>query len=400
MLNMPKWTLATVLIVFTPLAASSAADSPKLLPPGWNAKQAADQVMAGLVNVSAPQVKGAHDADFVIVSDRVYVVSIANDVQPSENPAWDFCYATLSVVNLKSRAVEKFIPFAKSGQAYANETLPAGACFVPRILRKDDRTLRCYFASEAPKQRQSQVWFIDFDVQREAFADRIQRVKLKTSKGLFNLQAQTFYDDAAAHGFRREGKDYGVYFIDAFKVFDGKTYAVVNNYPIGQNALATLNADLDTVEILGHYNEPQTMKLTESAVNRLPNGEWLAICRQEGGNRNYAFAQSKDGRHWSVNEFRPIVPNGSNSKPTFDRFGGVYYLGWQEATRIGKVGRSVFNVDISTDGVAWQRKYRFESEKSFQYPTFREHQGAIYLSVTQGDYSPDRKERIMFGKLE
>lgn len=380
--------------------AGPGADRTRLLAPGWNPKQAADKVMAGLVNVSAPQVKGAHDSDFVIVNDRVYVVSIANDVQPSENPAWDFCYATMSVVNLKSRAVEKFIPFARSGQAYDNETLPPGACFVPRVLRKDARTLRCYFASEAPKQRQSQVWFIDFDLQRGAFANHIHRVKLKTAKGLFDLQAQTFYDDAAAHGFRREAKDYGVYFIDAFKVFDGKIYAVVNNFPIGQNALATLNNDLDTVEVLGHYNEPQTMKLTESAVNRLPNGDWLAICRQDGGKRDYAFAQSKDGRRWSVNEFRPIVPNGTNSKPTFDRFGGVYYLGWQEATRVGGVSRSVFNLEVSTDGVAWQRKYRFESEKSFQYPTFRERQGAIYLTVTQGDYSPDRKERIMFGKLE
>ena len=30
-----------------------------------------------------------------------------------------------------------------------------------------------------------------------------------------------------------------------------------------------------------------------------------------------------------------------------------------------------------------------------QYPTFREHQGSIYLTVTQGPM-----ERIMFGKLE
>ena len=42
---------------------------------------------------------------------------------------------------------------------------------------------------------------------------------------------------------------------------------------------------------------------------------------------------------------------------------------------------------------------RFETEKSFQYPTFREHDGASWLTVTQGDSDAARKERIMFGKL-
>ncbi len=372
----------------------------KILPPGWNPKQAADQVLARLINVSAPQVKGAHDSDFVIVKDRVVVVSIANDVQPGENPEWPFCYVALSLVNLKTRAVEKFIPFARSGQVYHNQALPPGACFVPRILRKDDRTLRCYFASESPRARQSQVWFIDFDTEHVAFESRIHRAKIKTSKGIFDMQPRPFYEDAVAHGFQRAPKDYGLYAIDSFKVFDNKTYAVLNNYPVGQNALSMLNKDMDTFEVLGHYNEPPEMKLTESAVNRLPDGSWLAIARQDGGNRNYAFSQSKDGRHWSAGEFRSIVPNGTSSKPTFDCFHGVYYLGWQEATQVHGVNRSVFNLEVSADGVQWERKYRFESEKSFQYPTFREYHGSIYLTVTQGDFSKDRKERIMFGKLE
>ena len=42
----------------------------------------------------------------------------------------------------------------------------------------------------------------------------------------------------------------------------------------------------------------------------------------------------------------------------------------------------------------------FETAQSFQYPTFHQHDGAIYLTVTQGDSDPSRKERIMFGKLE
>jgi hypothetical protein len=52
------------------------------------------------------------------------------------------------------------------------------------------------------------------------------------------------------------------------------------------------------------------------------------------------------------------------------------------------------------DGVRWERKYRFQTSRSFQYPVFRGSEDAIYLTVTQGDRSDSRKERIMFGLLE
>ena len=112
------------------------------------------------------------------------------------------------------------------------------------------------------------------------------------------------------------------------------------------------------------------------------------------------FTHSADGMHWQPHASLDLIRNGTNSKPTFDRFDGVYYLGWQEATRINGVARSVFNIEVSRDGVAWQRKYRFESEHSFQYPTFRQAEGGIWLTVTQGDVSESRKERIMVGRLE
>ena len=395
----------TVALLLAPLAASSAGQPPpatrtKILPPGWNPKQAADKVLARLITVTAPQVKGAHDAEMTMVEDRAFIVAEVNDEKASESAAWPFIYAAMSIVNLKTLTVEKVIPLARSEQAFENETLPVGACFVPRIIRKDDKTLRCYFASEEPGKRQSQTWFIDFDLRSMAFENRIHRAKLKTAAGTFDMQPQHLYADAARNGFTRPAKDFGLYIFDSFKVFDGRTYVALNNYPVGQNALSVLNDGLDTFEVLGHYNEPQRMKLTESAVNRLPDGRWLAISRQEGGSRNYAFSQSKDGKRWSANEYRSFVPNGANSKPTFDRFQGVYYLGWQEATQVKGVHRSVFNIDVSADCVQWERKYRFETEHSFQYPTFREHQGSIYLTVTQGDCSKDRKERIMFGKLE
>lgn len=382
------------------LAPMPAACADRLLPAGWNPKLEADQILARLVNVCAPEVKGAHDSDFTVVNGRAYVVYMANDKQPGEAATWPFIYDALSIVNLETLAVEKIIPFAASGQAYANATLPEGACFVPRVFRMSDRTLRCFFASEHPGRRDAQTWYIDFDVRRSTFENSIQKAKIKTQEGVFDLQPGPFHRDAVAHGFRMPAQDFGLYQIDSFKQFDGRTYCVLNNYAAGQNALATLDDPFDTFEVLGQFNEPQTMKLTEAAVNRWPDGTWVAICRQEGGNRNYTFTESKDGRTWTVNEHRAIVPNGSSAKPRLDRFRGIYYLGWQEATQIKGVGRSVFNVEVSRDGVTWERKYRFETEKSFQYPVFHKHNDTIWLTVTQGDTSPSRKERIMFGRFE
>jgi predicted neuraminidase len=192
--------------------------------------------------------------------------------------------------------------------------------------------------------------------------------------------------------------DSSFFLFDSFKRFDGKLHVAINNFTGKQNALALVHDDLATFEILGHYNEPQSQQLSESAVNRLPDGTWMAICRNDSG--NYHFTTSPDGRTWSEGREMPFVTNGGNSKPTFDRFGDLYYLGWQERTQIHGVSRSVFNVDISRDGKTWERKYRFESTKSFQYPTFREHEGTIWLCATQGDASASRKERIVFGKLE
>jgi hypothetical protein len=61
-------------------------------------------------------------------------------------------------------------------------------------------------------------------------------------------------------------------------------------------------------------------------------------------------------------------------------------------------GRYNFNLDVSRDGVTWERKYRFEAIESFQYPTFRQHDGSIWFAVTQG--KGGSTDRIMFGKLE
>jgi len=373
-------------------------DKPSLLPAGWDPALAGDVVMRRLINTSAPQVKGAHDAEFVCVGDKAYVVTEANDQRAGESAGWPFIYATMSIVNLKTLKLEKVIDFAKGEQAFANETLPVGACFVPRILQKDASTLRCYFTSEDPGKRQSQMWYRDFDLKSGEFAATIHKAKLKTAAGTFDFQPQYFHADAAAQGFKKKADDSSFFIFDSFKKFDGKLHVALNNFGGKQNALALVHDDLVTFEVLGHFNEPQSQQLSESAVNRLPDGTWMAICRNDKG--NYHFSTSKDGRSWSTGREMPFVPNGLNSKPTFDQFGGVYYLGWQEATQIQGASRSVFNVDISRDGRTWERKYRFETPKSFQYPTFHEHEGTIWLCVTQGGKDASRKERIMFGRLE
>jgi len=291
---------------------------------------------------------------------------------------------------------------AKSAEAFANETLPTGACFVPRIIRLDDHTLRCFFACEDQGgRRQSQTWYRDFDLRTRTFSPNIHRVRLRTAEGTFDLQPNHFHAAAAKHGFKQPAKAFGLYLLDSFKQIDGRTILAINNFPGAQNALATLNEARDTIEVIGHYNEPAEARLTESSVNRLPDGSWLAICRSESGNRNYRFVTSKDGTTWSPGGERPLVSKGSNSKPTFDKFDGVYYLGWQEASKIVDghgVGRYIFNLEVSRDGVTWERKYRFESAVGFQYPTFRQHDGSIWFTVTQG--KGGSTDRIMFGKLE
>ena len=373
------------------------------MPRGWDPKAAADKVLSNIFQVTGPEVKGAHDADLTIVGDRAFVVAIANDVKPGHGAGKDE-YCTLSVVNLKSLQVERRIPLAKSEQAFANVTPPVGACFVPRILKLNEAALRCFFACEDQNRkggREAQMWYRDFDSASLTFEPDIHRMKLKTTAGTFDMEPKYFHADAARQGFQTKFVGYGLYMIDSFKVFDGKTYAVINNFPGAQNALGVLNDARDTIEVLGHYNEPVDLRLTESTVNRLPDGTWLAICRAESGDRNYVFTTSKDGKTWTKGEPRPFVTKGSNSKPTFDKFDGVYYLGWQEATRITDghgVGRNIFNVEVSRDGVDWERKYRFESTNSFQYPTFRQHDGSIWFTVTQG--TGGSTDRIMFGKLE
>lgn len=393
-------------LAFLLAACSTSKDSPtqvksvRILPASWDAKAEADRVMADLIKVTTPQVKGAHDSHLAIVGNRAFVISEVNDRQAGEAAGWAFIYVSLSIIDLRTLLVLDTMTVARSEQGFTNETLPVGACFVPRVKQVGPQTLRCFFASEQPGRRQSQTYFRDLDLRTLVFENEIHRLKLQTAEGVFDLQPQHLYAEAAKQGFKRKPVDAGLYLFDQFKEFDGQTYIAINNYLGAQQALCTINAAADTLTIVGHFNGPGEPALTEPAVNRLPDGSWLAISRKENGDHNYWFSESKDGKTWTTGGEKDFVKNGSASKPTFDKFKGLYYLGWQERTTIDKVGRSIFNIDVSADGKHWERKYRFESTKSFQYPTFVQDQGSIWLCATQGDSDPSRKERIMFGKLE
>jgi len=369
-----------------------------ILPQNWNPQEAGDKVMANLIKITAPEVKGAHDAEFVCVDNKAYIIYMANDSIPGESPFWPFVYTSLSVVDLQTLKVEKIIPAARGNQIFENDTLPAGACFVPRIIQKDENNLRCYFASEDPGVRQSQVWYLDFDIEKEAFIDRIYRMKFKTDQGVFDMQPQYFHEDST------KKPNAGFYLFDSFKKFDGETYVAINNFMAKQNGLATMNNSLDTVQLLGYFKDSEKLALSESAVNRLQDGTWVAICRNEGhpeNGTNYGIQESKDGKNWKLSDRFSFVTDGISSKPTFNRFNGIYYLGWQSRGQIdGKeIFRCKFNVDVSKDGINWERKYTFKTDKTFQYPSFHEYNGTIWLSVTQGDIE-NGKRRIMFGKLE
>ena len=74
-------------LLLAPLTALHAADAPKLLPAGWDPALAGDKVLASLIKVTAPQVKGAHDAEFVCVGERAYIVEHDNDVAPGHGAA-------------------------------------------------------------------------------------------------------------------------------------------------------------------------------------------------------------------------------------------------------------------------------------------------------------------------
>lgn len=192
---------------------SAMPDPPGLLSAGWNPVVAADRVLAGLVKVTTPQAKGAHDAEFVCVGKHAYIVEHDNDVEPGHG-AGKAMYCVLSIVDLETLAVEKTHLLAKAGQVFTNATLPDAETFVPRIVRKDANTLRCFFASQ-PGAGPVLTWYRDFDLSDGTFADTIHKARIKTRAGVFDMEPRHLHADAAVDGFSKPVINYGMYIFDS-----------------------------------------------------------------------------------------------------------------------------------------------------------------------------------------
>ncbi len=355
------------------------------------------EFLDSMIRVTGESVKGAHDSSLVVTDKKAYIVYMANDRQPGENSRWPYIYTAMSIVDIASNRLLDSREVAHGGQQFANVRLKEGSCFVPRILQKEERTLRIFFDSMDPDNRPTEVWYRDYDLQSGKFDASIGRVNMETPEGTVPLSPQAFHEQARRQGFSKPVNNDGPYLFDIGKEFDGKLYVAVNNFGGKQNALCEFNEDLTSVRVIGNINEPLSEDLSEAAVERMPDGRWVAILRNDGNNLNYRFAYSDDGVCWTAAEESPLVQNGSNSKPVLHCFDGVYCLGWQE-----KPYRTRFNLEVSTDFVHWKRAYSFHDEDfSLQYPSMYAYDGEVYLCATHCFPGEERERRdsIYFGHL-
>lgn len=79
--------MRTLLLSVSLLLFGSRLHAEPLLPPGHDPVEAGNQVLERLVVVTAPQVRGAHDAEMALVGDRAYIVAEVNDRAPARVPA-------------------------------------------------------------------------------------------------------------------------------------------------------------------------------------------------------------------------------------------------------------------------------------------------------------------------
>lgn len=363
----------------------------------WDPVRKAAQVLDGMIKVTSPQVRGAHDSQMVIVRGRAYIVYEANDVRPGESGDWPFVYCAMSAVDVREKKLLDVIGIARPGQRFANAALKPGACFVPRILIKDASTLRVFFVSMEPGVRQAETYYRDFSLDTGVFEDSIYPMHLETCLGSFPMEPRHFHAQARAQGFTRPESDSCMYMFDIDKTFDGVRYVALNNFDTKQNALGMFNDELDTVTVIGNYNEPESALLSESAISRLPDGRWIALIRSDAPPHNSMFAVSENGKDWSAAEEQPVVTDGSNSKPIIEHIAGAYLLGWQQQPY-----RTRFNIDVSPDFISWKRAFAFDNaEFSLQYPSLYEYEGMVYICGTHGSVgiSGDQRDSIWFGAL-
>lgn len=365
--------------------------------PGRDPRADGDRVLAGLRRVTAPEVRGAHDADLLLADGVAWIACEANDQRLGERPDWPDVYVTVAAVRLADGRVLHRTRVAAGGE----DGLPPGACFVPRLARLPDGALRCFFANEEPGRRQSQTWFRDLDPRDGRVLGPARPAILATRDGDGPMTPLRLHEHGLAAGRMRGSSDFGLYLVDGIKRIAGRDLTMLNSFAAGQLALAEVDVAAGRFAVIANVPDAG-LRLDEAAVERMPDGSWLLVARNEDGDGNYRFARSPDGRTWPVPEPWPLVPDGIPSRPTLDRFGDVWCLGWNSAERVDGANRSTFHLDISRDGRLWHRRFTCASRDSFQYPVFRSDGRDIWLAVTQGPISDDGhsgKERIMFGRL-
>lgn len=353
--------------------------------------------LSRMIRITNAQICGAYDSQMVIIRGRAYIVYEANDVQPGESPYWPFVYSALSVVDIVSMKLLSTHEIAAPSRIFKNNRLKAGACFTPRILIKDEHTLRIFFVSIDPEVRESESWYRDYDLDRESFDDKIFPLFLKTEAERIPFSPSVFHRIAEVNGFHKPLTQDGPYLFDVDKEIKGKRYAVVNLFFGKLTALAEFNDFLDTLTLHSFITNPDADDLSEAAVERMPDGRWIAILRCDNSNQNYRFTFSKDGINWSSAKELKTVQNGSNSKPFLYHYGKVYCMGWQE-----KPLRSRFNIDVSFDCEHWIRMFSINNmDFSLQYPSLYLWQDQIYVCATHCSPSEadDRRDSIYFGRL-
>lgn len=351
------------------------------------AKSRGARIMNAAVVVSPDNQKGTHDAHFVIADGYAYIVYEANDNREGENAVWHDIYCSMSMVRLSDMKFVEALKISESEQAFANETLLPGATFVPRVMRKDEKTLRVFFASTDPGVRQELTYYRDFDIQAKTWSNEVGRLKMRTHDGAVrDFTPKEYYDHAIESGCRvAYERDDGAYLFDIFDI-GGQMYIALNNFAAKQVSLATINTDLDCIDIVSHIADTSPeMQLSEQGIARLPGGEWMAIMRDDK-NMNYMFSRSTDGKKWSKPTYCDFVTTGCNSKPTLNVFGEHILMGWNDTSR------KRFRLQHSYDGKNWTDIVDFCADTSFQYPTFALHDGEIYYSATIGN-----KQKIIFG---
>lgn len=351
-------------------------------------KAAGDKVMQGMIRITSDEMKGTHDADHIYVNGKVYAAYEANNEKPGDPGTYEKEYAALAIIDLENFTVDSIEKFAWGEQVYSNVTMLKGSAYVPRIIRKDENTLRFFFSNNAVDASSGYIYYVDYDIATTAFDDSAYRLKIMTPNGAVDFSAEVYAALFRADGHVCDDSTIGHFLFDIFDVGDTK-YIALNNFRGAQNSLAKFNDTYDCVEIIGNiggsYEDHRT---TESGIVQLKDGTWMSILRDHAGDKRYSFSYSKDGTEWTYPAYEDFMPTGYTAKPTLDRFGDYYFMGYHD------LSRGLFHIAYSLDAKNWTVLYSFHSPTTFQYPKLAIYEGQMYISATMGE-----KESIWFGKL-